>query len=74
MGGFITSAADITMAYSMASILESNQGFASINLQTTFYDHFTPERLRLNQQLSSKAEKHAMWKQPFLKMDNMLPK
>ncbi len=36
MGGFITSAADITMAYSMASILERNQGFASINLQTTF--------------------------------------
>ncbi|MGE7949005.1 PaaI family thioesterase [Lysinibacillus sp. NPDC093688] len=36
MGGFITSAADITMAYSMASILETNQGFASINLQTTF--------------------------------------
>ncbi|WP_223556780.1 PaaI family thioesterase [Lysinibacillus sphaericus] len=36
MGGFITSAADITMAYSMASILENNQGFASINLQTTF--------------------------------------
>ncbi len=36
MGGFITSAADITMAYSMASILDRNQGFASINLQTTF--------------------------------------
>ncbi|MFJ7733609.1 PaaI family thioesterase [Lysinibacillus sp. NPDC097231] len=36
MGGFITSAADITMAYSMGSILDRNQGFASINLQTTF--------------------------------------
>jgi len=36
MGGFITSAADIAMAYSMASILEKHQGFASINLQTTF--------------------------------------
>lgn len=36
MGGYITSAADITMAYSMASVLEEHQGFASINLQTTF--------------------------------------
>jgi len=36
MGGYITSAADITMAYSMASILEKKQGFATINLQTTF--------------------------------------
>ncbi len=36
MGGFITSAADITMAYSMATILERNRGFTSINLQTAF--------------------------------------
>ncbi len=36
MGGYITSAADITMAYSMASVLEENQVFSSINLQTTF--------------------------------------
>lgn len=36
MGGYITSAADITMAYSMASVLEKKQGFATISLQTTF--------------------------------------
>lgn len=36
MGGYVTSAADITMAYSMASILERKQGFATISLQTTF--------------------------------------
>ena len=36
MGGFIASAADITMAYSMASVLTEKQSFASINLQTTF--------------------------------------
>ncbi|QDQ00654.1 PaaI family thioesterase [Lysinibacillus fusiformis] len=36
MGGYITSAADITMAYSMASVLEENQIFSSINIQTTF--------------------------------------
>ena len=36
MGGYIASAADITMAYSMASILGEKQGFATINLQTTF--------------------------------------
>ena len=36
MGGYIASAADITMAYSMASVLEENQVFSTINLQTTF--------------------------------------
>ena len=37
MGGFVASAADITMAYAIASILEDNQSFFSINLQTTFH-------------------------------------
>lgn len=36
MGGYIASAADITMAYSMASVLEENQVFSTINLQITF--------------------------------------
>lgn len=37
MGGFLSSAADIMMAYAIASRLEENQTFASINLQTTFH-------------------------------------
>ncbi len=37
MGGFLSSAADIMMAYAIASKLNDNQGFASIDLDTTFH-------------------------------------
>jgi acyl-CoA thioesterase len=37
MGGFLSSAADILMAYAMASKLTDQQGFSSIDLQTTFH-------------------------------------
>ncbi|MCD8508531.1 MAG: PaaI family thioesterase [Bacillus sp. (in: Bacteria)] len=37
MGGYVASAADITMAYAVASLLENKQSFFSINLQTTFH-------------------------------------
>ena len=37
MGGFLSSAADIVMAYAISSKLTDCQGFASINLDTTFH-------------------------------------
>ncbi|WP_078597480.1 PaaI family thioesterase [Evansella clarkii] len=37
MGGYVASAADITMAYAISSLLESSESFFSINLQTTFH-------------------------------------
>nr|WP_198044748.1 PaaI family thioesterase [Lysinibacillus timonensis] len=37
MGGFVASAADIIMAYAIASKLSSDQTFASIDLHTTFH-------------------------------------
>lgn len=37
MGGFLSAAADIMMAYAIASTLDDEQRFASINLQTTFH-------------------------------------
>ncbi|MBO8171460.1 MAG: PaaI family thioesterase [Bacillaceae bacterium] len=37
MGGFLSSAADIMMAYAIASKLDDSQGFASIDLDTTFH-------------------------------------
>lgn len=37
MGGFLSSAADIIMAYAIASKLTDQQGFSSIDLQTTFH-------------------------------------
>lgn len=37
MGGYLASAADIMMAYAIASKLEDNQSFASIDLHTTFH-------------------------------------
>lgn len=37
MGGFLSAAADIMMAYAIASCLNDEQGFASIDLHTTFH-------------------------------------
>lgn len=37
MGGFLSSAADIMMAYAISSMLTDDQGFASIDLDTTFH-------------------------------------
>jgi acyl-CoA thioesterase len=37
MGGFLSSAADILMAYAIASKLTESQGFVSIDLDTTFH-------------------------------------
>lgn len=37
MGGFLASAADIVMAYAIASKLTDEQGFVSIDLDTTFH-------------------------------------
>jgi uncharacterized protein (TIGR00369 family) len=37
MGGFVTSAADIMMAYAISSKLSIGQSFASIDLHTTFH-------------------------------------
>lgn len=37
MGGYLTSAADIMMAYAIASKISDDQSFASIDLHTTFH-------------------------------------
>lgn len=37
MGGFLSSAADIMMAYAISSLLTEKEGFASIDLDTTFH-------------------------------------
>lgn len=37
MGGYVSSAADITMAYAISTLLQNNQSFGSINLNTTFH-------------------------------------
>lgn len=37
MGGFISGAIDIIMAYAVSSVLTDDQGFASIDLDTTFH-------------------------------------
>jgi acyl-CoA thioesterase len=45
MGGFISAAADIAMAYAMASCLTDDRSFASITLQTTFHRPAVPGKL-----------------------------
>lgn len=42
MGGYLASAADIMMAYAMASKLQENQTFATIDLHTTFHRPIFP--------------------------------
>lgn len=42
MGGYITSAADIVIAYAMASKLSDDQTFASIDIHTTFHRPVLP--------------------------------
>lgn len=37
MGGFLTGAADTMMAYAIASVLEPEQSFVSIDIHTTFH-------------------------------------
>ncbi|WP_313427995.1 PaaI family thioesterase [Siminovitchia terrae] len=37
MGGFLSAAADIMMAYAISSLLTNENGFASIDLDTTFH-------------------------------------
>lgn len=37
MGGFVSGAVDIMMAYAITSLLTDDQGFASIDLDTTFH-------------------------------------
>lgn len=37
MGGFVAAAVDIAMAYAIASVLSHEEGFASIDLDTTFH-------------------------------------
>jgi acyl-CoA thioesterase len=45
MGGFVSAAADVAMAYAMASCLTDDQSFASITLQTTFHRPAAPGKL-----------------------------
>lgn len=37
MGGFVSAAADVTMAYAISTLLKEGQTFASIDLDTTFH-------------------------------------
>ncbi|BAB03925.1 PaaI family thioesterase [Halalkalibacterium halodurans] len=45
MGGFVSSAADVAMAYAVASILNEKQTFGSIHLHTTFHRPVFPGRV-----------------------------
>lgn len=42
MGGFVAAAADIMMAYALASKIEKNQKFSTIDLHTTFHRSVMP--------------------------------
>ncbi|QZT35277.1 PaaI family thioesterase [Caldalkalibacillus thermarum TA2.A1] len=47
MGGFLSSAADIMMAYAIASVLTDEQTFASIDLHTTYHRPVVPGKVQV---------------------------
>ncbi|WP_202078436.1 PaaI family thioesterase [Caldalkalibacillus salinus] len=47
MGGFVSAAADIVMAYAIASVLTDKQAFSSINLNTTFHRPTRPGQVHI---------------------------
>ncbi|RSL29454.1 PaaI family thioesterase [Salibacterium salarium] len=48
MGGFVSAAADVAMAYATASLLTDTQTFSSINLNTTYHRAIVPGTIDVN--------------------------
>lgn len=59
MGGFVSSAADIMMAYAIASKLEAGQTFTSIDLHTTFHRPVMPGEVIVEAKVERMGKKTA---------------
>lgn len=59
MGGFVSSAADIIMAYAIASKLEAGQTFTSIDLHTTFHRPVLPGEVKVEAKVERMGKKTA---------------
>lgn len=59
MGGFVSSAADIIMAYAIASKLEANQTFSSIDLHTIFHRPVLPGEVIVEAKVEKMGKKTA---------------
>jgi uncharacterized protein (TIGR00369 family) len=59
MGGFVSSAADIIMAYAIASKLEAGQRFTSIDLHTTFHRPVMPGEVMVEAKVERMGKKTA---------------
>jgi uncharacterized protein (TIGR00369 family) len=59
MGGFVSSAADIIMAYAIASKLEAGQTFTSIDLHTTFHRPVMPGEVMVEAKVERMGKKTA---------------
>ncbi|GAK03153.1 hypothetical protein JCM19037_1448 [Geomicrobium sp. JCM 19037] len=59
MGGFLSGATDILMAYALASTLEDNQSFASVDLHTTFHRPIFPGNVTVNAEVEKLGKKMA---------------
>jgi acyl-CoA thioesterase len=59
MGGFVSSAADIMMAYAIASKLEAKQTFTSIDLHTTFHRPIMPGEVMVEAKVERMGKKTA---------------
>ncbi|WP_338469674.1 PaaI family thioesterase [Niallia sp. XMNu-256] len=59
MGGFLAAATDTIMAYAIASLLDANQTFASIDLHTTFHRPLLRGTAKLEAKVERKGNKTA---------------
>lgn len=68
MGGFVTSAADIMMAYAISSKLSIGQSFASIDLHTTFHRPVRLGDVQVEAKVDRIGKKLLMYSQIYFKM------
>lgn len=59
MGGFLSSAADIMMAYAISSVLSDEKSFATIDLHTTFHRPVTPGQVEVEARVERLGKKVA---------------
>ncbi len=59
MGGFLAAATDIMMAYAIASLLNDEQGFTTVDLHTTFHRPVTTGKAVVKAKVVNKGKRTA---------------
>lgn len=72
MGGFLASAADIMMAYAIASTLQEDQTFASIDLHTTFHRPVFPGKVKVSAKVDRLGKRTAYLTSELVQDDKLV--